>query len=113
MGFETVDSHAIGAASTTAGRNGGSAATPSPRQRFKRADHDLHVDELLLELLDALFQAGVGIGLRRRSLRLGLRLRHRLRKLHGLCDDGRREKTREAGAAENGNEESMREQWTT
>jgi hypothetical protein len=33
--------------------------------------------------------------------------------LNGLCDDRRREKTREAGAAENGNEEAMREQWTT
>ena len=48
-----------------------------------------------------------------RSLRLRLSLRRRLSKLNGLCDDRRREKTREAGAAENGNEEAMREQWTT
>jgi hypothetical protein len=39
----------------SAGCNGGSAATTTTSgQRFKRADHDLHVDKLLFELLDAL-----------------------------------------------------------
>ena len=40
-----------------AGRAGGADALG---QRFQRADHHLHVDQLLLELLDALAQAGLG-----------------------------------------------------
>ena len=41
-------------------RDGGPAAC----QRLERADQDLHVDELLLELLDALLQRGVAAGSR-------------------------------------------------
>ena len=55
------------------GRGGGAA-----RQRFERADHHLHVDQLLLELLDALAQGAIA---RRRSLarRAGGSLCRRLR----------------------------------
>ena len=106
--FEAVEAHAVGAAAVAAAiaGAGGAAATAAARQQFERADHDLHVDELLLELLDALLQAGICRPAGAAAFVFGLRLRRcRLRKLHGLGDDRRREQARQAGAAENRNEE--------
>ncbi len=64
--------------------NGGGRSGRAAGQRFERADHHLHVDELLLELLDALAQASLA----RRSAALarghgGFRGRHRRRSSHG------------------------------
>ena len=117
LGFEAIDAHAVGAAPVAgATTGGGAAATATARQRFERADHDLHVDELLLELLDALLQTGIVVppdG--RRSLRLRLRLRgSACASCTGLGGGRRRsEHARQAGAADDREKGAMHEQWTT
>ncbi len=57
--LEAIEAHAVGAAAAVAAAasGGGCATAAATGERFERADHDLHVDELLLELLDALLQS--------------------------------------------------------
>jgi len=117
--FEAIEPNAVGTAAAIAGAAGcrsGTAATAS--QRFERADHDLHVDELLLELFDAFLESGILTGLRCRRFRLGLSLRRcLLRQKHRgtrrLGDRCSRHKAGETGATENRNEGALRAQWAT
>ena len=84
--FHTVEAHAIGSAAeaTVGGGRRRTAASAASRERFERADHNLHIDELFFELLDALLERGV-FGRRRRFRFWRSLLSCRLRQLHGCA----------------------------